>query len=66
MPMPSTVGRPSRGKRLLRGRNGMLVAGVALAGFGLLFAAVKARRSEAIDVAITLQVQARSTIPWCS
>ena len=44
---------------ILRGRNGMLVAGAALGGFGLLFTLVKARRSEAIDVAITLQVQAQ-------
>ena len=43
---------------LLRGRNGMYVAGAALVGFGLLFAAVKARRSDAIDAAITLQLQA--------
>jgi membrane-associated phospholipid phosphatase len=42
---------------LVRGRNGMLVAGAALAGFAAIFALVKARRSEAIDVAITLQVQ---------
>jgi undecaprenyl-diphosphatase len=45
---------------LLRGRNGMIVAGAALAGFGVLFATVKAKRSEAIDVAITLQVQAQN------
>jgi membrane-associated phospholipid phosphatase len=44
---------------LLRGRNGMYVASAALVGFGLLFTAVKAKRSEAIDVAITLQVQAQ-------
>jgi undecaprenyl-diphosphatase len=37
----------------------MLVAGAALAGFALIFATVKAKRSEAIDVAITLQVQAQ-------
>jgi len=45
-------------ERFVRGRNGMIVAGAALAGFGVLFAAVKARRSDAFDVAITLQVQA--------
>ena len=44
---------------MLRGRNGMLVAAGALAAFGVLFTAVKAQRSEAIDVAITLQLQAR-------
>lgn len=48
-----------RGLALLRGRNGMIVGGVALVGFAALFAAVKAHRSEAVDVAITLQVQAR-------
>jgi undecaprenyl-diphosphatase len=36
----------------------MIVAGAALAGFGVLFAAVKAQRSDAVDVAITLQLQA--------
>ena len=44
---------------LVRGRNGMFIAGAALAGFAVLFAAVRAKRSEAIDVAITLQVQAQ-------
>jgi undecaprenyl-diphosphatase len=48
-----------RGMALLRGRNGMILGGVALAGFAALFAAVKAKRSEAVDVAITLQLQAR-------
>lgn len=37
----------------------MYVAGAALLAFGAIFSAVKARRSEAIDVAITLQVQAQ-------
>lgn len=36
----------------------MYVAGAALVGFGILFAAVKSKRSQAVDVAITLQVQA--------
>lgn len=36
----------------------MYVAGAALVGFGVLFASVKAKRSQAIDIAITLQVQA--------
>jgi membrane-associated phospholipid phosphatase len=49
---------------LLRGRNGMYVAGVALLGFGVLFATVKAKRSTAIDVAITLQVQANKYPPF--
>ena len=48
-----------RGLALLRGRNGMVVGGIALVGFAALFTAVKARRSEAVDVAITLQIQAR-------
>jgi undecaprenyl-diphosphatase len=48
-----------RGLALIRGRNGMILSGVALAGFATLFALVKARRSEAVDVAITLQLQAR-------
>jgi membrane-associated phospholipid phosphatase len=49
---------------LLRGRKGMYVAGVALLGFGVLFATVKAKRSTAIDVAITLQVQANKYPPF--
>jgi undecaprenyl-diphosphatase len=53
---PRTV---SRELALLRGQNGMLLAGAALIGFGVLFTAVRARRSDAIDVAITLQLQAR-------
>jgi undecaprenyl-diphosphatase len=44
---------------LTRGRNGMLVATAALLAFGGIFAAVKARRSEGLDLAITLQWQAR-------
>jgi undecaprenyl-diphosphatase len=48
-----------RWESLVRGRNGYYVAGAALVGFSALFAAVKAKRSEAIDVAITLQVQAQ-------
>jgi undecaprenyl-diphosphatase len=42
----------------LRGSNATLVAGAALAGFVLIFAAVKSRRSEAFDVAVTLRIQA--------
>ena len=48
---------------LLRGRNGLYVAGAALVGFGVLFAAVKANRATAIDTAITLQIQADKR-PW--
>ena len=40
---------------------GVAVAG--LAGFGLIFAAVRARRSEAIDVALALRLQRRRR-PW--
>jgi undecaprenyl-diphosphatase len=49
----------SRDLALLRGRNGLILAGAALVAFGALFAAVKARRSDGVDVAITLRVQAR-------
>ncbi len=48
-----------RGLALLRGRNGMLVAGAGLGAFAMLFGAVKARRSDALDVAITIRWQAR-------
>lgn len=44
---------------LLRGRTGMLAATVAFAGFVGIFVLVKARRSDAIDAAITLRLQAR-------
>jgi len=44
---------------LIRGRTGMYVAGAALAGFGVLFTAVKAGRSNAFDVALTLRIQGR-------
>ena len=53
------VNTVSRELALLRGRNGMVVAAAALATFGALFAAVKARRSEEVDIAITLRLQAR-------
>src|SRR4051812_33977720 len=46
-----------------RGRDATLVALAGLAGFGLIFAAVKARRSEAIDLALTLRLQ-RGRRPW--
>ena len=51
-----TVGRDLA---LLRGRNGYVVAGAALFAFGTIFAAVKRRRSDEVDVAITLRLQAR-------
>lgn len=44
---------------LVRGRNGILVASAALLGFAGIFTAVKARRLDGIDLAITLQWQAR-------
>ena len=46
-------------RTLLRGDDAFLVASAALAGFALIFAAVKSRRSEAFDVAITLRIQAQ-------
>jgi undecaprenyl-diphosphatase len=49
----------TRDLALLRGRNGYVVASAALAAFGALFVAVKARRSDEVDVAITLRLQAR-------
>ncbi|HWH37465.1 MAG TPA: phosphatase PAP2 family protein [Candidatus Limnocylindrales bacterium] len=52
---PEPLERPERE----RARSGMSVAGLAFAGFLGLFAAVKANRSERIDVAITLRLQAR-------
>ena len=45
-------------ENLIRGRAGMYVAGAALAGFGALFALVKAGRSNAFDAALTLRIQA--------
>jgi membrane-associated phospholipid phosphatase len=49
----------SRELALLRGRNGMIVAATALAAFGVIFTAVKSRRADEIDIAITLRLQAR-------
>ena len=43
----------------LRGGNALLVAGVALGAFGAVTAAVMSRRSEAVDIAITLRLQAQ-------
>ncbi|HUR17150.1 MAG TPA: hypothetical protein VMZ33_07675, partial [Candidatus Limnocylindrales bacterium] len=51
-----TVGRDVA---LLRGRTGYVVGGIALVAFGAIFAAVKRRRSDEVDVAITLRLQAR-------
>lgn len=44
---------------LLRGRAGMWVAGAAFGGFVGIFALVKAKRSQELDVAITIRLQAR-------
>ena len=41
----------------------MFIALAGLAGFGLIFAAVRARRSEAIDVALMVRLQRRRR-PW--
>jgi undecaprenyl-diphosphatase len=46
-----------------RARSGFAVALLALLGFAALFAAVKAERSERIDIAITLRLQARRHRP---
>ncbi len=40
-----------------RGRTAMIVGSLALAGFGVILAAVMTRRSEAIDLALTLRIQ---------
>lgn len=48
---------------LARGGFARGVAVAGLAGFGLIFAAVRARRSEAIDIALTLRLQRRRR-PW--
>ena len=52
-----------RGLALARGRAATAVALAGLAGFGAVFAAVKARRSEAIDLALMLRLQRRRR-PW--
>lgn len=44
---------------LTRGRRGQYVAALACAGFGLLYALVRARRSTAFDLAITMRMQRR-------
>jgi undecaprenyl-diphosphatase len=46
-----------------RARQATAAAIAGLAGFGAVFAAVKARRSEAVDLAITLRLQ-RGRRPW--
>ena len=48
---------------LARGRNARIVVAVTLGAFGVLFAAVRSRRSEAADLAATLALQRRRA-PW--
>jgi undecaprenyl-diphosphatase len=48
---------------IARGRPAMLVALAGLIGFGAVFAAVRANRSEAIDLALMLRLQ-RQRRPW--
>jgi membrane-associated phospholipid phosphatase len=48
---------------IARGRSAMLVAVGGLVGFGAIFAAVRAHRSEAIDLALMLRLQ-RQQRPW--
>lgn len=48
---------------LARGRGGLAVAVAGLAGYGLLYALVKANRSTAVDVAISLKIQ-NVQRPW--
>jgi undecaprenyl-diphosphatase len=52
-----------RREALARALTGELVALAALCGFGALFAVVRAKRSAALDMAITLKVQERR-FPW--
>src|SRR5687767_11324838 len=42
-----------------RGRTARFAAWIALAGFGAIFGLVRARRSDAIDLAVTLKLQQR-------
>jgi undecaprenyl-diphosphatase len=48
---------------IARGRTAMVVALAGLIGFGAIFAAVRAHRSEAIDLALMLRLQ-RQRRPW--
>jgi undecaprenyl-diphosphatase len=52
-----------RWRILARARRAEVAALAGLAGFGAIFAAVRARRSEALDLAITLRLQRRRR-PW--
>ena len=57
------AGTVSRWGAIARGRRARAVAVGSLAGFGGLFGLVRARRSEAFDLAITLRLQRRRR-PW--
>lgn len=54
---PDAVVGPREAVR--RGRTARLVAWAAMAGFGTIFGLVRARRSEALDLAITIKLQRR-------
>ena len=56
-PPPDAVVGPRTAVR--RGRTARFAAWVALAGFGAIFGLVRARRSDAIDLAVTLKLQQR-------
>ena len=64
-PLPSPLSGPvpdavaSAPVALRRGRTAALAAWLALAGFGAIFGIVRARRSQAIDLAVTLKFQQR-------
>ena len=57
------AGAVPRGIALARGRPALAVAVAGAVGFAAIFAAVRAHRSEAIDLAITLRLQRRRR-PW--
>lgn len=59
LPMPAAVVAPPR-VAVRRGRLAGWAAWLALAGFSAVFGLVQARRSDAIDLAITLKLQRRS------
>jgi undecaprenyl-diphosphatase len=56
-PPPAAVATPAVAVR--RGRTARLAGWAALAGFGGIFGLVRARRSDAIDLAVTLKLQRR-------
>ena len=56
-PPPDAVVGPRVAVR--RGRTARLASWIALAGFGAIFGLVRARRSDAVDLAVTLKLQQR-------